>query len=155
MNNALRERASVLLIAVTVLGAACTGRTMSGPGPAGWVRLTLNRDLYRSGDTVSAVLKNISNATVDYAGPFCQRALQRYEGAAWVTVSPPSQGCTLEIRPLAPGQSVPLTYGLPGDLPAGAYRLTIPSPMPLNARAPGPVVSTSPFSVNSVTLTRP
>lgn len=152
MRNAMQQRASVLLAALTFLGTACAGTNVSDPGPGKRVQVTLDKEAYQSGDTVTAMIKNVSGVTVDYSNALCHKELQRLQGSEWSTVSPPPEGCTLEIRYLGPGQTVPFTYRLPSNVPGGVYRLAIPSPTPPNAQAPEPTVTTPPFSVNSVTL---
>lgn len=152
MRNAMRQRVSVLLAALTLAGTACAGTGLSDPGPGKRVQMTLARNAYRPGDTVTVMVKNVSAVTLDYAGSFCHQALQRYQSGEWSTVSPAPTVCTLEIAYLGPGQTVPLMYRLQVDVPAGEYRVAIPSPTPLNAQTPEPDVTTQPFSVNSAAL---
>ena len=154
MRNAAQQRLFLLLVTLTVAATACAGANASDPGPGKRVQMTLAKDAYRSGDTVTATVRNISEVTLDYANAFCHRALQQYQGGKWSTVSPPPDACTLQIAILGPGQAVPLTYRLANVLQAGLYRLAIPSPTPLNAQMPEPDVTTPPFSVNSVTLSQ-
>lgn len=152
MRNAMQQRASILLAALMLAGTACAGN-VSDPGSGKRVQMTLARDAYRSGDTVTIMVKNVSGVTLDYAGSLCYRALQRYQSREWSTVPPAPNRCTtLEIANLGSGQTISLTYRLASDLPAGEYRLVIPSPTPLNAQTPEPDVTTQPFSVNSTAL---
>ncbi len=148
MRNATQQQAWVLLAILMLAGTACAGTNVSDPGAGNNVQVTLAKDAYLSGETVNLVLKNVSNASVEYAGSLCRRVLQRQQqNGAWSTVEGPSKICTLELRYLGVGKSVPLPYGLPQDLPTGLYRIQMPSPTPENAQPPEPDVTTQPFSV--------
>lgn len=155
MRNGMHRKAGAATALVVALLTACSGSFLSDPGPGKRIQMTLTRDTYQSGDTATVLVKNISLVTLDYVGSFCLRALQRYQSGEWSTVSPPPDGCTLQIGLLGPGQTVPLTFYLSSDVSTGLYRLTIPSPTPLRAQGPDSDVTSPSFSVNSVAFGQP
>lgn len=160
MRDAIQQRALLLLAVLTLAGTACAGN-VSDPGPGKRVQVTLAKDTYLSGETVTFVLKNVSNVSVDYTGPLCRAVLQQQQqDGTWSTVNGPSKICTAQLGYVGAGQSVPLPYHLPQDLSNGLYRIAMPEPAPENAPAPAVVeppeltVTTPPFTVNSGVLSQ-
>jgi len=155
MSNAAERRVSFVLAVLTLTVSACAGSNLSDPGtsdPA--VQVALARDVYQAGDTVVAMIRNVGGVTLEYSYAFCQSVLQRqHQGGDWSTVSPPPVGCALNLAFLRPNNSVPLTFRLPSNLPAGIYRPALPQPAALGENASTALTVTTPaFSVNAVTL---
>ena len=151
MRTVLR-RPFALLATLMLAAFGCGGSLATDPGPGKRVDVTVAKDAYISGDTVIAIVKNVSDVTLTYPYGFCKTALQRQLGGEWTTASPPSDGCPLALGLLGPGASVPQAYLLPSDVSPGLYRLTMPSPVPKDAQTPEPDLTTPPFSINSVTF---
>lgn len=161
MRNVMQRQSLILLTMTTLLATACAGY-VSDPGPGKRVQVTLTRDAYLSGETVTYVLRNVSNVVVEYAGSRCQSVLQQLQkDGTWTTVDGPARVCTLELAYLGAGQSVPLGYRLPQGLPNNLYRIALPEPTPENAPAPENAqrpalsVTSPPFRVNSLAPSQP
>lgn len=142
---------------VTLLAAAgCSASKLTVPGASDDVQVTLARNAYAAGDTVAANLRNLGRVSVEYAGSLCGMSLQRSEqGDTWSTIVPAPSVCTLELRYLGGGMTVPFGYRLPQNLASGMYRIAMPAPVPEKGQ---PTVSTTvspPFSVSAIAPTQP
>jgi hypothetical protein len=100
-----------------ILCCAC-GSTGSQSAASG-VALSLSRDAVASGDSITLVLRNTSDAVVGYN--LCPSTLNRKAGGEWVPI-PSDRVCTMELRSLDSGQEDRFTLQLPDDLEPGQYR---------------------------------
>lgn len=150
--------ARVLSVMMVLIATACGSGSVTDPGAGNRVRVALARTGYSQGDTVVAVVTNVSGMTLEYSPGFCPIVLQRAQGRPqdgdWITASPPPSGCTLSIGYIGAGKSVQVVYRLAGDLPPGTYRLILPPPIPSyrDARSPEPPLATPPFNVGAFAL---
>lgn len=141
---------STALLAV-VTAVACSGNLMSAPDQSKGVQVSLERDVFRSGDTVMVHVKNASGGPLTYPYGFCRTTLQQQTGKDWVTVSEPGDGCPLALGLLGTGAETTHAYVLPATLSTGRYRLLLPSPEPQNAQVQDTLPTPS-FLVNPVTF---
>ncbi len=114
--------------------AACSSPLGADPQPEG-VRLTVDRDAYAPGDTVSARLVNDSELDLGYN--LCSASLERQDGAGWTVVDEPLWICTADLKRLPAGESVPYRRALSAGLERGRYRLRtrVEHPLPRGSRA--------------------
>jgi hypothetical protein len=103
------------------------------PGPGKRVAASIAQQTYVSGQPVNITIANLSEVTLVYPNGFCKAALQRRDGAAWMTIPNPSKGCPIALDFLEPGQSVVHQFHLPKGVAGGTYRLTLPMPVPEEA----------------------
>ena len=118
--------------------AACSGLVEPDAGPEG-VRMTVDRERYAPGDTVSARLENGSETALGYN--LCFSTLERREGSGWDVADEPLMICTAELRHLGPGESVAHRRELPAGLQSGWYRLRVFVHFPLENGSRVPVHS--------------
>lgn len=150
MRNTAQQTAQLIGVAFAWVAVACAGANLNDPGPGKRVSVTLATSSYVAGDTVKPVMTNLSNVSVEYAASVCGRTLQReVQGGGWSSVAGPSNVCTAELRYLGAGDSVPLPYRLPQNLPPGVYRISMPEPALKGSTAAAGTISTPPFSVSS------
>jgi hypothetical protein len=91
--------------------------TQSAVTPA--IELRVEPAAVQSGDSITLVLRNNSDATVGYN--LCASALERRNMDAWQAV-PSDHVCTMELRSLPAGQETRYNMVLPANLSAGEYR---------------------------------
>ncbi len=143
---------ALLFLALTSSLAACKG-AMTDPGPGKRVELEITRSDYRSGDSVSIDVMNLSDIDLTYPGSFCPKTLQRLEAGGWAPVPAPDhgQGCPMSIGVLGARARQPTVFPLPIDLADGVYRILLPAPTAdiRNPNLAEPPLATREFTVNS------
>lgn len=158
MRSRSRKGTRVLFVMMMLIATACGSGSVTDPGAGNRVSVSLAKQGYWQGDTVVAVVTNVSGMTLEYSPGFCPVVLQRARGRPqdgdWITASPPPSGCTLALGYIGAGKSVQALYRLAGDLPPGTYRLTLPPPVPSyrDARSPEPLLVTPQFNVGAFAL---
>lgn len=90
--------------------------------PASEVRITLDRETYRSRDDVKLTITNASQRNLGYNA--CTRVVERESNGSWTAVPEPDRVCTMELRLLNRGESVTEQTDLP-SVPRGRYRLAL------------------------------
>jgi hypothetical protein len=135
----------VLFAILALAGVGCGDSLATYPDSETRFEVTIPRDVYAPGDTVAATIRNISGVTQYFS--FCNERLQRNDGGTtWTTVSPAPSACTLELRVLGVGQTVPYTYILPAGTPSGNYRVVVLPPSQSDGR---PIIATPQFGVDA------
>ena len=102
-----------------------TDTTRSGTAQIGDVTLTLDRDTYAPGATVTMTIRNRGRDTLGY-NQCSSRSVERQEGADWVPHREPERMCTMELRLLNPNETQTATTDIPATVPrGGVYRMVL------------------------------
>ena len=122
-----RRHLKRLLVGLPVAVVACAPAPPNPPphdgARTGGVEVSTDRAGYRAGEPLTLTVHNRGADTVAF-NP-CTRSLEAERGDTWTPVPEPARICTMEAWILAPGQTRAGPTELPGDLPAGRYRVVL------------------------------
>jgi hypothetical protein len=131
MSSSRRNRLRLVVSTAAWLFTSMSCRNMTEPDLS-VLRVEPTAARYAPGDTVFVALRNLG--LVELVGTTCNSALERWDGASWVSVSLPVTGgsCADIGLPLAPGARVIVRVligaqqALPSSLSPGLYRCVLP-----------------------------
>jgi hypothetical protein len=125
----IRGHSYALSVASAALAIACGG-SVTGAGSR--LSVSIPESSYVAGATIPVSVANETETVVEFSSLRCGIFLEgrREADGSWVTVMPPQSVCTMDIRPLSPGQSALTMYRTDSTLGPGAYRLAVPAPIP-------------------------
>jgi hypothetical protein len=135
--------------ALTLATSSCAGIRKKDVDSHNFVRVTLNKQTYLAGETLTATVNNTSEVTLVYPWGFCKTVLQRQDQSGiWKTITPVGPCGPLALKYLGARASVAQNYSLPGRILPGLYRLVMPAPRAeVTGRAEE--MNTAPFNVTS------
>lgn len=112
-------KSATLLLLATAL--ACSS---DAPGTsANGLVITLDEGDFQPGQSYSALLENRSSNAATYRDPTCGFPVERRDNGRWVSLEPLGRNCS--YYPLTPGDEMPIYFSIPGDAPAGTYRVAL------------------------------
>lgn len=108
---------------------ACSGTKFAEPAADPRVTVTVARNAYALGDTVTGFVRNVSSDTLTFGSGLCPITAQRRDAGKWVGVPTGRVGCPTVIMLLFPGDSAGFVHVLADERVPAVYRLVLAAPL--------------------------
>jgi len=121
--------AFVIVAALALANPGCASIRKKEVETHSFARVTLNKQTYFAGETLTATVNNTSEVSLVYPWGFCKTVLQRQDqSGVWKTITPVGPCGPLALKFLGARGRVAQNYTLPSRIVPGSYRLVMPAP---------------------------